>query len=231
MKANPFTSNSGILFPCTSRSAGLKFSSFVAIIGLFLCLLPALLMAQAADNPAYDTSLKEFEGYFQLPNRIAYLEIKQQGNDLMATQIWDKREYLLIRKSDLEFESKNEEYQCVFSKDGSGKIGSLKAMDRIILTKVNFDPNQEAILAPERLRALEGKYQFSKDKKMLIELSTKDNSILLEQQWDGKVVVFSPLSETNFYNKEMRFPLTFVKQDDVVRQLICFENDVWDKIQ
>ncbi len=231
MKANSFTSNSsGITFHCTSRSTRLKVSSFAVLIALCLFLLPTMLMAQALDSKTYKTPLREFEGFFQLPNKVAYLEITQQGNDLLAKQVWDKREYLLIRKSDLEFESKNEEYQCMFIKDASGKIVSLKAMNRIILTKVNFNPNHETVLAPNKLRVLEGKYQFSKDKQMFIELSAKDNSILLKQQWDGKVIVFSPLSETNFYNKEMRFPLTVIKENDVVRQVICFENDIWDKI-
>lgn len=203
----------------------------MAIMGLCLFLLPALLIAQAVDRQTYGIQLKEFEGFFQFPNKVAYLEIVQQGDGLLAKQVWDKREYMLIRKSDLEFESKNEEHQCLFIKDASGKIGSLKAMNRIILTKVNFDPNQEAILPPNKLKVLEGKYKFSKDQNMFIELSVKGNSILLKQQWDGKEIILSPLSETNFYNKEMRFPLTVIKEGDVVKQVVCFDVDTWDKIK
>lgn len=232
MKANSITSHSSEV--SHSRIIVLKRIK-QAVSDLFLVFLTTVSIAYSltvqAQTTSYDTALKEFEGFYQLPNKVAYLEIKLQGDNLLARQVWDKREYLLMRKSDLEFESKAEEYRCVFSKDVSGRIVYFKAMNRIIMTKVSFNPNQEAVLAPDKLRILEGKYQFSKDKKMLIELRAKDNSLLLEQQWDGKVIIFNPLSETNFYNKEMRFPLTFVKQGGVVRQLICFEDHLWDKIE
>ena len=177
------------------------------------------------------TDIKDFEGFYQFPNRVGYVQIVQKDQGLVAKQVWDNKEYPLIRKADLSFESKNEEYKAEFIKDETGKITSINILNRVILTKVNFDPNKEVTLSPDKLKRLEGKYQFQRDKNLFLEISTKDKAIELKQLWDGKVIHFAALSELDFFNKELSFPLTFILTGDVVKQARAFTTDLWDKVE
>ncbi|ULT23522.1 hypothetical protein KUH03_30780 [Sphingobacterium sp. E70] len=63
------------------------------------------------------TPLKSFQGYYQLPNKVAFIAFDEQDNKLHATQLWDqKKSYQLVRKDDTHFESKNEGYAIEFLK-------------------------------------------------------------------------------------------------------------------
>lgn len=183
------------------------------------------------ETAATFTKLKDFEGFYQFPNRVAYVQILQKDQGLVAKQVWDNREYPLIRKADLSFESKDEEYTLEFIKDETGKIISINILNRAILTKVNFDPNKEVTLTPEKLKRLEGKYQFQQDKNLFLEISTKDRAIQLKQLWDGKVIPFYALSELDFLNKELSFPLTFILTGNTIKQVRAFTTDLWDKVE
>ncbi len=177
------------------------------------------------------TDLKAFEGFYQLPSKVAYIEITKKGENLIATQIWDKREYVLFRKADLDFESRDEEHKASFFKDDAGKITGAKIFNRIIITRVNYDPTKTAVLTSNQLQILTGKYRFQRDKNLFLEISAKNNSLTLKQLWDGKVFDFIPKSELTFYNTELNFPLNFKKEEGIIKLLTCFANDVWDKVE
>ncbi len=177
-----------------------------------------------------DTSLNNLQGFYRLPNNVAYLEIINRDNGLIAKQQWDGKEYVLLKKSPLVFESRDEEYKGEFLKDESGKIVALKILNRLILKRVNYDPGKVAVVPDDKLKVLQGKYQFKKDPKFTIEVVASDNSITIKQLWSGKTIHFSPLSEIDFYNKELKFPVQFIKEGDKITQLICFQHDEWNKL-
>jgi hypothetical protein len=35
--------------------------------------------------------LKSFQGYYQLPNKVAFIAFEEQDNNLYATQLWDQK--------------------------------------------------------------------------------------------------------------------------------------------
>src|SRR5699024_11154371 len=109
-----------------------------------------------------DTTLNALQGFYRFPNNLAYLEIVSRDNSLIAKQQWDGKEYVLIKKSALEFVSRNEEYKGEFMKDESGKIVALKILNQLVLKKVNYNPGQRAIIPIDKLKALQGKYQLKK---------------------------------------------------------------------
>lgn len=203
-------------------------------------LFSTLMLTASASTPASPvpkeayglaTSLKELEGFYQLPNKVAYLRIVARQQDLFAVQVWDNKEYSLLRKGDLAFESKDEEYKLEFLKNETGAISGAKILNRVILKKVGFDPTKDATLTNEQLKKLDGKYQFQKDKSFFIEIRASNNILELKQLWDGKIISFSPKSELDFFNKEKSFPIQFIIKNGIVTQAVCFADDVWDRIK
>lgn len=177
-----------------------------------------------------DTALNNLQGFYRLPNNVAYLEIVNRDNGLIAKQQWDGKEYVLIKKSALEFVSRDEEYKGEFLKDESGKIVAFKILNRLILKKVNYDPGKVAVVPYDKLKSLQGRYQFKKNPKLFLEIAATNNAIVLKELWSGKTIQFSPLSEIAFYNKELKFPIQFIKEGDKITRLICFQSDEWNKL-
>jgi hypothetical protein len=180
---------------------------------------------------ATDTSLKQFEGFYQFPNKVAYIYFEQRDHNLVARQVWDNRTYLLIRKDDLHFETKDEAYKIEFLKDSLGHLAGVKILERAILIKVNFDPTKVADLPLEQLKPLEGSYQFQRDSNFKLTITARGKGIELKQEWDGKTIFFLPRSANTFLNEDLSFPLTFIVEGGRVKQVICFANDIWNKIK
>lgn len=200
-----------------------------AVLSASLLTSPAQANRRKVQAMLLDTALNN-QGFYRLPNNVAYLEIVNRDNGLIAKQQWDGKEYVLIKKSPLEFESRDEEYKGEFLKDESGKIVALKILNRLILKRVNYDPGKVAVVPDDKLKALQGRYQFKKDTKFTVEITAADSGLIFKQLWSGKIIQFYPLSEMDFYNKERKFPLQFIKEGDQITRLICFQNDEWNKL-
>ncbi len=201
-----------------------------AVLSASLLTSPAQANRRKVQAVLLDTALNYLQGFYRLPNNVAYLEIVNRDNGLIAKQQWDGKQYVLLKKSPLVFESRDEEYKGEFMKDDSGKIVALKILNRLILKKVDYNPGKVAIVPHDKLKRLEGKYQFKKDPKRLFEIAATDNAIVLKELWSGKTMQFSPLSEIDFYNKELKFPIQFIEEGDKITRLICFQNDEWNKL-
>lgn len=174
-------------------------------------------------------SLDQRLGYYQLPNKVAFYEVRQKDTSLFVRQLWDSKEYQLRRMDEMNFESKNEGYKVEFIKDSSGRITHAKILGRIMITKVDFDPKKIIKLSAEELERLEGTYALSGDKALKIQIQTTEKGLTIRQIWDNKVVDFTPRSKTFFLNEDGTFPLTFSFSNGKVTQVICFENDIWLK--
>ena len=173
--------------------------------------------------------LTSFEGYYQLPNKIAFISFEQQDNILYATQLWDKKNYELIRKDDTHFESKNEGYTIAFLKDSLSDFSQTKILGRIVCQRVLFDPNKVATLSESQLKLFAGTYIMADDNNLKINIKSSAQGLLLTQLWDNKTVSFTPRSELFFLNEDGTFPLTFSFASGKVEKMTCYENDVWIK--
>ncbi len=174
--------------------------------------------------------LKSFQGFYQLPNKVAFIAFDEQDNDLYATQLWDqKKRYQLVRKDDTHFESKNEGYSIEFLKNGSGDFSQTKILGRIVCERVPFDPNKIARLSASQLKQLAGTYLKENDNNFKIQIDPSSTGLTLTQLWDNKTISFTPRSEFFFLNDDGTFPLTFSAANGKIEQMQCFENDVWIK--
>ena len=181
-------------------------------------------------------SLKKFEGYYQFINDTnSYLQITPQGNNLILHQLWDGKEIIFERKSDLEFFNGEFSFPLKFSSDQNGTITQVLAFDRDTWNKVkNYKTDKEIHLGPDQLKPFEGTYtfQFENGKDSYIEITAATDHITLKQQWDGKEINFVPKSNTEFFCKEQLFPLKFIKDGKGnVIQVLAFNKDLWQRVK
>ncbi len=200
------------------------------------CCLFASIDAFAQTNPTDGPQqkqlvpLKSFQGFYQLPNKVAFIAFEEHDNNLYATQLWDqKKRYQLVRKDDTHFESKNEGYAIEFLKNGSGDFSQTKILGRIVCERVPFDPNKIATLTASQLKQLAGTYLKENDNNFKIQIDPSSTGLTLTQLWDNKIISFTPRSEFFFLNDDGTFPLTFSVANGKLEQMQCFENDVWIK--
>jgi len=185
-----------------------------------------------------DQSLKKFEGYYQFTNdTTTYLQITSQGNSLILHQLWDGKEISFEHKSELEFFNGEYSFPLKFSSDQNGSITQVVAFDRDLWNKVkNYKPviNTEIHLSPDQLKPFEGKYtfQFEKGADSYIQITAATDHITLKQLWDGKEINFVPKSNVEFFCKEQRFPLKFIKDNKGnVIQVLAFNKDLWQRVK
>ena len=84
---------------------------------------------------------------------------------------------------------------------------------------------------PGKLKKFEGFYRFQNDKNVYLQISSKEDRLVLKQLWDGKELVFEQDSALDFYCKEQSFPLKFKDSAGSIIQVIAFNRDVWDKVK
>lgn len=117
-----------------------------------------------------------------------------------------------------------------YGQEGHGSVPLITEYDAFyfIFRKVPIKMN----LA--QLKRFEGKYrfQFTAGQDSFIEVkAAKDDQLLIKELWTGREREFKPLSETEFYSFEDRFPLKFIIDDHgVPNQVLAFNTDVWNRV-
>ena len=180
--------------------------------------------------------LKAFEGYYQFEqNANAYLQVTRKDNGLIAKQLWDGREFFMVPKSALEFQSQNEEFPAKFSKDAKGRITQVLVFHRDTWKKVDtYIPKKYITLSAEKLKRFEGRYtfQFESGTDSFIQITAMPDHLLLTEQWSGNKVKFLPISELEFYSEERAFPLKFGKDNNGnITTALAFDRDLWTKLK
>lgn len=86
--------------------------------------------------------------------------------------------------------------------------------------------DQSALLKP-----FAGKYQFTDNKNVFLQILLKDNQLVLKQLWDNQEFTFKQTSALEFYNDEHDFPLKFTKNDKgETTQVLAFNRDTWNRV-
>ncbi|WP_134087902.1 hypothetical protein [Olivibacter sp. XZL3] len=174
--------------------------------------------------------LENFSGYYQLPNKAAFIRFEPKDNVLFGKQFWgDNKEYQLVQINETNFETKKEGHKVEFIKDGSGEFTQAKILGRITTVKVGFDPTIIKQLSAAQLKRLEGTYILTDDNSFKLDIRSSAKGLTLKQLWDNKEITFMPRTETFFLNEDGTFPLTFLLSDGEATQVTCFEDDVWLK--
>lgn len=173
-----------------------------------------------------EANLKEFEGFYRFPNRVAYIQFEVVSNQLQAKQVWDNRQYVLVQTGDLAFESLEEQYKIVFDKLPPT---SVKILERVTLSKVDFDPTKRIPLSPSIAKRYIGRYHLQRDPSHTIDVTVEEENLVLVQQWDGKRIPLKGITEQEFINQDMAMPVTFDIRESQAVEMRCFEEDIWVK--
>lgn len=184
----------------------------------------------SASATSSSPSLEQLQGYYQMPNKVAFVAFEQKDTSLVATQLWNGKVFELVRINATNFKSQKEGYPIEFLKDNSGHFNQAKLLGRITTNRVAFNPNTIVPLSKAQLQRLEGTYLMKDRDNFKINIQSTQAGLTLTQVWDNKTFVFHPRSETFFLNEDGTFPLTFTLENGQVAQLICFENDQWTKV-
>ena len=216
----------------------------------FVLVLPLILLASLTINPANaspvrirtaitdPTPLTAFEGIYQSKdNKFSYFKITAGTNNLVAKSVEGNRQFILTRKSEFTFETKDDDgdetISITFSKNSAGEISQLLIAGKQLWVKVkDYVPAQEVKLTAEQLKAFEGKYQFEEKSDTFLQITATADGLKLKQLWDGKEIDFKAISDLDFLNKEMGFPLKFTKDaaGNVIK-VLAFNRDAWDKVK
>lgn len=174
-------------------------------------------------------TLEKFAGYYQLPNKAAFIQFVVKEDILLAKQLWDNKEYELVQTGEVNFESIKEGHKVEFLKDASGQCTSAKILGRMTIVKVDFNPQITKQLSADKLKPLGGIYSLKDDNSFKIDIRTSASGLTIKQLWDKKEIAFTPRSETFFLNEDGTFPMTFLMSGTDVTQVTCFEDDIWLK--
>jgi len=190
---------------------------------------------QEAPLPARQ-DLKAFEGYYQFDmNKDGYIQITAKGNQLILKQMWDNKEIVFNQQSPLEFLDVDKDFPLKFIKNDQGAIVQLIAFNRDHWNKVQrYTPPKFIHLQPKELKSFEGTYQMSGDDGNMnyIQIESTADGLMLRQGWDGREIMFSATSATEFYCQSASFPLEFTKDNNGnVTQVLAFRKDLWKKMQ
>jgi hypothetical protein len=155
--------------------------------------------------------LKPFEGLYQLQNQDdRFIQFMVKGNNLVLRQHWDGNEISFVPETSLDFFSKEVPlFPLSFSKDKDGNIAQVLAFKKDLWIKI-----KKVSLTSEQLKLYEGKFQSKDDPDNLIQLSARNNQLIVKQLWDGKEITLEPQTETYFYNDAQSYPLQGVKDKD-----------------
>jgi hypothetical protein len=189
---------------------------------------------------AFDTPLKAFEGIYKSKENesIAY-QVTVAGDKLTAKLVDSQQQLTLTRKSDLTFEFKDDDGDqtstVVFTKNDAGQISQALVNGKELWIKAKNDvPAKGVKLTPAQLKAFEGKYkfQFEENKDVFLQITATADGLVLKQLWDDREINFVAISDVDFLNKEIPFPLKFTKDPNgVVIKVLAFNKDLWDKVK
>jgi hypothetical protein len=154
----------------------------------------------------------------------------------MLTQLWDGREIMFSPESEVDFFCREFPFPLKFTKDKDGTVTEVLAFNKDVWIKdANYKPEvRKAIsLAPSQLKIFEGKYQVQQNKSLIVQVTAKEDHLLIKQLWDGEELIFIPESELEFFAKDNQFfPVKFIRdKDGAVAQLLAFNRDLLDKMK
>jgi hypothetical protein len=84
--------------------------------------------------------------------------------------------------------------------------------------------------AQQKLKAFEGYYQSKDNKDVFLEITAKEDSLILKQLWDGGQVSFHQTAALAFYCDAASFPLKFTDSAGSIIRVLAFDRDVWNKV-
>jgi len=193
-------------------------------------------LADGAEVQLTVEQLKKLEGYYRFQKDAAgYIKFFVRDQQLIAQQMWDKKEHVLVAYSDLKFKSKDKGLPAEFIQDKNGNVVQVLVLSTDLMDKVDeYKPVERKIvtLTPAELKAVEGYYQFEKAKKSYVQVSVQGSNIVLKQLWDGQERVFNPEAPLTFSADLPSRKITFQKDTHGnVTHMLSVRNELLVKVK
>jgi hypothetical protein len=165
-----------------------------------------------------------------------YIRFTVKENQLMLTQLWDGREIMFSPESEVDFFCRDFPFPLKFTKDKSGMATEVLAFNKDVWVKDSaYKPVVRKVisLTPSQLKIFEGKYQVQQNKNLIVQVTAKEDHLLIKQLWDSEELTFLPESELEFFAKDNQFfPVKFIRdKDGAVTQLLALNRDLLDKMK
>ncbi|HLZ89465.1 MAG TPA: hypothetical protein VKQ52_19560 [Puia sp.] len=172
--------------------------------------------------------LKRFEGVYHMPDReYMFISLLIKDNNLVLKQHWDNSELSFQPDTDSTFFMVDRPvFTLDFKKDAGGNITGFTAFKRD-----NWKRTTKPTLTTAQLAALAGKYQSNDDPDNLIELSARDNHLIVKQLWDKKQITLDALAEGYFYNGTESYSLQQTKDRDGKPAILLLGMDFFERVK
>ncbi|MBT1690795.1 serine hydrolase domain-containing protein [Dawidia soli] len=143
----------------------------------------------------------------------------------------------------------NDGFRCFYTgsfEDGNGVVVMVNSDNGGILKEVinsvaavyhwkgfaEEPPRKIAKLDPQQWKSLEGRYTLAGEPGAHLQLTTRDEKLILKQEWDGGEVVFEAESDTTFFCRDFHFPIKVTrKENGAVTEFLAFDKDVWARVK
>lgn len=126
----------------------------------------------------------------------------------------------------------DETIPVTFCKNAAGEIAGIVVGERDEWTRVKeYVAAKEISLTAAELKRFEGKYKFTKNDEFLQIIATA-TGLKLKQLWDNREIDFVAISDVDFLNRQLPFPLKFTKDGSGhVTQVLAFNRDLWERVK
>jgi hypothetical protein len=182
-----------------------------------------------------EQDLKKLEGYYMLNGlKGTVIQISATGKGLVLKQLWDDKQVNFAAAGPLVFfEKTTPGFTLQFTKDNAGQITQILAYGKDVWFKSNNNlPPVKTELTAQELKKFEGKYKYSGEKEMFLQITSNGNGLVLKQLWNDKEMDFVPTGLSDFSAKtQPDFTLQFTGNDSGnITQVLALGKDVWKKV-
>jgi CubicO group peptidase (beta-lactamase class C family) len=93
-------------------------------------------------------------------------------------------------------------------------------------------PKDGIQLTSDQLKAFDGKYRFKQNPNAFMQITAKDDYLLVKLLWDGEEYKIFPTSDLDFISEVQGLPSRFVRGNDrkIAKLLVFDTEDEWDKV-
>lgn len=158
---------------------------------------------------------KAVEGIYRLAgNPNMFIKFTDRNGELVARFLWDATaEIFFLPDSGLVFEGTDEgergRAHIRFAKDSEGRVEHVTMGNGTEWYRVN-----RVVLGKGKLKAFAGSYQSTDDGDNRITVTPGDSVLVISEEWSGRRVVMTPLSETFFFSAQPEYTLQFLVSDE-----------------
>ena len=172
--------------------------------------------------------LKPFEGLYQLQGEEPrFISFSVKEGKLVLKQEWDGEQRSFVPESPMDFFVQDFPlFTLNFSKDSEGNISKVVAFKRDVWIKT-----KKPVISLNELKSYEGKFRSKDDPDNVVQLSVKNDHLVLIQLWDKKEIILQPKTNTYFSGESDSYPVVFTKdKDGMINQVTVLGSSVFDKI-